>query len=292
MSLVPPQLQKNHAWVKYTLEDAIQNGWEAFIVNAILKDRETGEVEQKCLKMPASTLYKEVHIYKGSVSPYCPWGTEISFKDAMSLARARKGRHPSWDRFEAAFVPASPPSMTTTQAEKAAAKAAKEVEKAAKFAAKEEWKAMKAAEKEAEKAAKFAAKEEWKAMKAAEKAAEKAERAAVMEAKKAERAAAKKILDDEKARTAIAKLIERDRKKAAAAAAEREKDEHIASLEAKVKALEAQLEFNSIPRIHIITAPKPKPDTAAVSLLELEDFFGAPSDSDIGNLPEFVHDAE
>ena len=59
----------------------------------------------------------------------------------------------------------------------------------------------------------------------------------------------------------------------------KEKDDRIAALEARVKELEA-----------LVAAPKP--DTAAVSLLELEDFFGAPSDSDIGNLPEFVHDAE
>ena len=66
---------------------------------------------------------------------------------------------------------------------------------------------------------------------------------------------------------------------ARSAAALRERDDRIAALEARVKELEA-----------LIAAPKP--DTAAVSLLELEDFFGAPSDADIGNLPEFIHDAE
>jgi hypothetical protein len=59
----------------------------------------------------------------------------------------------------------------------------------------------------------------------------------------------------------------------------KEKDDRIAALEARVKELEALI-------------ASPKSDTAAVLLLELEDFFGASSDADIGNLPEFVHDAE
>lgn len=69
----------------------------------------------------------------------------------------------------------------------------------------------------------------------------------------------------------------------------KEKDDHITALEERVKALEAHLEFNSIPHIHIIAAPKP--DTTGTTLLELEDFFGASdSKNSIGNIPEFVHD--
>jgi hypothetical protein len=59
----------------------------------------------------------------------------------------------------------------------------------------------------------------------------------------------------------------------------KEKEDRIATLDARVKELEA-------------LAATPKHDTATVSLLELEDFFGTPSDTVIGNLPEFVHDAE
>jgi hypothetical protein len=59
----------------------------------------------------------------------------------------------------------------------------------------------------------------------------------------------------------------------------KEKEVRISALEARVKELEALI-------------ATPKPDTSVVSLLELEDFFGPPSDADIGNLPEFVHDAE
>jgi hypothetical protein len=94
-------------------------------------------------------------------------------------------------------------------------------------------------------------------------------------------------------------------------AALKEKDARIATLEARVKELEAieskvttleskvtslqtELHYAAIPRIHILSYPTPIPSDD--TLLKLEDFFAAPSDThthtDIGNLPEFVHDAE
>ena len=194
--VVPPQLRKPRAWVDFTLQHALQNGWEAFTVYQTKKDKVTGEKEEEEIEMPGSVLHDGAHVYDGSVTEKTPAGRQLIHKDAMSLSKQRwapkdkKGTHQAlYEEFEASYVEeavelpdassvATSKKVTkTTAAEKAAAaaakKEAKEAEKAAKKAEKEAEKERKKAEKEAEKTAKKAEKEAEKARKAAEKAATK-----------------------------------------------------------------------------------------------------------------------
>lgn len=84
--------------------------------------------------------------------------------------------------------------------------------------------------------------------------------------------------------------LEADEKDARIAALEARVKE-LELLEAKVKTLEAQIEYATIPRIHIVSSPKPAA-TSDTTLLDLDDFFStATSDDDIGNLPEFIHES-
>jgi hypothetical protein len=194
--VVPPQLRKPRAWVDFTLQHALQNGWEAFTVYQTKKDKVTGEKEEEEIEMPGSVLHDGAYVYDGSVTEKTPAGRQLIHKDAMSLSKQRwapkdkKGTHQAlYEEFEATYVEeaievpdaasvASSKKVTkTTAAEKAAAaaakKEAKEAEKAEKKAEKEAEKAAKKAEKEAEKAAKKAEKEAEKAAKKAEKEATK-----------------------------------------------------------------------------------------------------------------------
>ena len=199
--VVPPQLKKPRAWVDFTLQHALQNGWESFVVHQSKKDKLTGEVTEEEIEMPGSELHDGAYVYEGSVTEKQPTGKQLIHKDAMSLSKQRwapkdkKGTHPElYEEFEAQYVvevadvadDVSETSVSTatkkvvikmTAAEKVAAaeakKAEKEAEKAAKKAEKEEEKATKKAEKEAEKAAAKEAKEAEKAVKKAEKEAAK-----------------------------------------------------------------------------------------------------------------------
>ena len=196
--VVPPQLRKPRAWVDFTLQHALQNGWETFTVFQTKKDKESGEKVEEEIEMPGSILHDGAYVYEGSVTDKTPAGKQLIHKDAMSLSKQRwapkekKGTHPElYEEFEASYVEeavevaddASETSSTKkvvvrkTAAEKAAEaeakKAEKEAEKAEKKAAKEAEKAEKKAEKEAEKAAKKAEKEAEKAAKKAEKEAAK-----------------------------------------------------------------------------------------------------------------------
>ncbi len=196
--VVPPQLRKPRAWVDFTLQHALQNGWETFTVFQTKKDKETGEKVEEEIEMPGSILHDGAYVYDGSVTDKTPAGKQLIHKDAMSLSKQRwapkekKGTHPDlYEEFEASYVEeaveaaddASETSSTKkvvvrkTAAEKAAEaeekKAAKEAEKAEKKASKEAEKEAKKAEKEAEKAAKKAEKEAEKAAKKAEKEAAK-----------------------------------------------------------------------------------------------------------------------
>ena len=189
--VVPPQLKKPRAWVDFTLQHALENGWEAFIVHQKKKNKLTGEEVVEETEMPGSVLHDGAYVYEGSVTEKQPAGRQIIHKEAMSLSKQRwaakekVGSHPElYAEFEASFVPepvdasetASISSsvkkattvIRTTAAEKAAAAAAKKAEKEAEKAAK---KAEKEAEKAAKKAEKEAEKEAAKAAKAAEKAA-------------------------------------------------------------------------------------------------------------------------
>jgi hypothetical protein len=199
--VVPKQLMKPRAWVDFTLQHALQNGWESFTVHQSKKDKLTGETVEEEIEMPGSVLHDGAYVYEGSVTEKQPSGKQLIHKDAMSLSKARwspkekTGTHEElYAEFEAEYAAAEPDvpdtasestaSTTTkkvvvkmTAAEKAAAaeakKAEKEAEKAALKAAKEEEKAAKKAEKEAEKAAVKAAKDAEKAAKKAEKEAAK-----------------------------------------------------------------------------------------------------------------------
>ncbi len=194
--VVPPQLRKPRAWVDFTLQHALENGWEPFIVYQTKKDKVTGEKVEEEIEMPGSVLHDGAYVYDGSITEKCPAGRQLIHKDAMSLSKQRwapkekKGTHPElYEEFEASYVEeavevpdaaseaSSKKVVKMTAAEKAAAaeakKAAKEAEKAEKKAAKEAEKAAKKAEKEAEKAAKKAEKEAEKAAKKAEKEAAK-----------------------------------------------------------------------------------------------------------------------
>lgn len=199
----PRQLRKNNAWVAFTLKDAQENGWESFIVKSSRKDKETGEVIEEEIEMPASELHDGCYIYEGSVTESTPAGRQIIHKEAMSLSKARKESHPSWDAFLASYeeepasetesvaaksTTSSKVTVRKTAAEKAEEKAAKEAaaaeEKARKAelreAKKEATAAKKAAEREAieqrkaERAEKKAAKEKAAAEEKARKEAEKA----------------------------------------------------------------------------------------------------------------------
>jgi hypothetical protein len=192
--VVPNQLRKPRAWVEFTLQHALVNGWESFTVRQTKKDKVSGEKVEEEIEMPGSVLHDGAHVYEGSVNEKNPAGKQLIHKDAMSLSKQRwapkekKGSHPElYEEFEGSYVEeavsVSETASTTsskvvvkmTAAEKAAAAEAKKAEKEAEKAAK---KAEKEAEKEAKKAEKEAEKEAKKAEKEAEKAAKKAEKEA------------------------------------------------------------------------------------------------------------------
>jgi hypothetical protein len=249
--VVPPQLKKPRAWVDFTLQHALQNGWEPFTVHQSKKDKLTGETVEEEIEMPGSVLHDGAYVYEGSVTEKQPAGKQLIHKDAMSLSKQRwapkdkTGTHPElYEEFEAQYA-AEEPDVPDTASEASAATAAKKVvvrmtaaEKVAaaeaKKAEKEAEKAAKKAEKEAEKEAKKAAKEEEKAAKKAEKEAEKA-------AKKAEKEAAKKP-------TAKAPIPAAAVKKIVGAAAQSSPVK--AAVAAPVKAA-------SVPIKKVVAAPKP-----------------------------------
>ena len=195
---VPTQLLKPKAWVNWVLAHAKANGWPEFTVHQNKKDKETGEVTELEIEMPASELNEDgdepVYVYSGSRNSLTPDGKQIIPKDAMSLSKwyytpkTKTGTNPElYEAFlaeyveeeadvpETASVTSSKVIVKMTAAERdavaAAKKAEKEAEKAAKKAEKEAEKALKKAEKEAEKEAKKAEKEAEKAAKLAEKSA-------------------------------------------------------------------------------------------------------------------------
>jgi len=195
---VPPQLKKPRAWVEFTLKHALENGWESFVVVQKTKDKETKEVTEEEIEMPASILHNGTHVYEDSVTEKTPNGKQMIQKEAMSLSRQRKeSGHATYAEFEAQYVAEQDSDddksalTTSTKSSKVTVRktaAEKEAEKEAKKAEKEAAAAAKKAEKEAEKAAKEAEKEAEKVRKALEKEAEKLAK----EAEKAARAAEKK----------------------------------------------------------------------------------------------------
>jgi hypothetical protein len=194
----PRQLRKNNAWVAFTLKHAQENGWESFIVKSSRKDKETGEVTEEEIEMPASELHDGCYVYEGSVSESTPSGRQIIHKEAMSLSKARKESHPSWEEFLASYeeeaasetesvaaksTTSSKVTVRKTAAEKAEEKAAKEKAAAEEKARKAELREAKKAETAARKEAAKAEVEERKAARAAAKA-EKEKAAAKEKARK------------------------------------------------------------------------------------------------------------
>ncbi len=171
--VVPPQLRKPRAWVDFTLQHALENGWESFTVYQTKKDKETGEKIEEEIEMPGSILHDGAHVYEGSVTDKCPTGKQLIHKDAMSLSKQRgapkdkKGTHEElYNEFLASYVeeeaPAADDASETSSTKKVVVRktaAEKAAEAEEKKAAKEAEKAEKKAEKEAEKAAKKAEKE-------------------------------------------------------------------------------------------------------------------------------------
>ena len=194
---VPPQLKKPRAWVEFTLQHALENGWESFTVLQKKKDKETNTITEEQIEMPPSTLHEGAHIYKDSITEKTPSGRQIIHKEAMSLSKQRKeSNHATYAEFEAQYVeePSDDDKSETgsTASKRIVVKktaAEKEAEAAAKKAEKEAEKEKKKAEKEAEREAKKAEKE---AEKAAAKAAKEAEKAAAKAAKDADKKPATK----------------------------------------------------------------------------------------------------
>ena len=189
---VPPQLKKPRAWVEFTLQHALENGWESFTVLQKKKDKDTNTITEEQIEMPASTLHEGAHIYTDSITEKSPSGRQIIHKEAMSLSKQRKeSNHATYAEFEAQYVE-EPSDDDKSESGSTASKrivvkktaAEKEAEAAAKKAEKEAEKEKKKAEKEAEKEAKKAEKE---AEKVAAKAAKDAEKAAAKAAKDADK---------------------------------------------------------------------------------------------------------
>ena len=197
--VVPPQLKKPRAWVDFTLQHALENGWESFTVFQTKKNKVTGEKEEEEIEMPASVLHDGAHVYDGSVTEKTPAGRQLIHKDAMSLSKQRwapkekKGSHPElYAEFEASYVEEAAPAADDASETSSTKKVVVRKTAAEKAAEAEEKKAAKEAEKAEKKAAKEAEKEAKKAEKEAEKEAKKAEKEAEKAAKKAEKEAAKK----------------------------------------------------------------------------------------------------
>ncbi len=180
----PKQLRKTHAWVKFTLEHALNNGWPSFPV----ENKKTREV----IQMSASTFHDEAHVYEDSITDDVPAGKQIIHKDAMSLSKYYKLNEPEiYHEFETTFEQEqenepsdddekkeSQPVVKKTSAEKTAErKAAAEAKKQAADAAKVEAAAKKKAAAEEKKKAAEDAKKETAAQKKATKEQEKTEKA-------------------------------------------------------------------------------------------------------------------
>ncbi len=167
---LPKHLKKPHAWVAYTLQNALENGWPEFVIHQRRKNKETGEVEEEEIVMPAGVLNSDgAWVYDGSVgSEKNPSGKQLNHKEAMSLSKALKeSNHTSWSRFEAQYVEDDGESDAKSDTGSELSKKSNVVRKTA---------AEKEAEKEAEKAAKEAEKIAAKAAKDAAKAAKDAEK--------------------------------------------------------------------------------------------------------------------
>jgi hypothetical protein len=218
---VPKQLRKPRAWVEFVLANALENGWEEFVVNQKKKNKETGLFDIEEILMPGSELNEDgAYVYEGSITEKTAKGRQIIQKEAMSLSKQRwapktkSGSHQDlYEAFEAQYVEEETDSDNESEATESTT-----VTVVRKTAAEKE------AEKEAKKAEKEAEKEAKKAAKEVEREAKKAEKEAEKEAKKAEKDALKKpkavVVSKAPIPAAAAKTALAVKKTAASAAAE------------------------------------------------------------------------
>ena len=185
---IPPQLKKPRAWVEFTLNHALENGWEAFTVVQKKKVRGEGGQDvtlEEQIEMPASELHDGAYVFEGSVTEKTPQGRQLIHKEAMSLSKQRKdASHSTYAEFEAQYVDETSDDESVTSSTSSQKKIVVKKTAAEKEAEAEAKRAEKEAEKEAKKAEKEAEKEAKKAEKEAEKAAKKAEKEALAEQKK------------------------------------------------------------------------------------------------------------
>ena len=163
--VVPPQLRKPRAWVDFTLQHALEHGWEPFTVYQTKKDKVSGEKIEEEIEMPGSVLHDGAHVYEGSVTDKCPTGKQLIQKDAMSLSKQRwapkdkKGTHEElYNEFLASYVEDDAPAADDASETSSTKKVVVRKTAAEKAAEAEEKKAAKEAEKAAKKAEKDAAK--------------------------------------------------------------------------------------------------------------------------------------
>ena len=83
----PPQLDRPRAWVTFTLDDAMKNGWEEFV----LKDTKKidGEKVEEYVTMPCSMMHEGAYFFDGSITESTPNGKQFNQKYAMALSKQR-----------------------------------------------------------------------------------------------------------------------------------------------------------------------------------------------------------
>lgn len=197
------QLKKPRAWVNFVLQHALQNGWEAFSITQLKRNKDTKKVEsEEIIDMPESECVDGVYYYKGSVDPTTGKGKTMITKHAMTLSKVYKNNKPElYEQFSASYdEEAGNESAAASESESHS-----EVEPEPKPVVVRKTASQKAREAEEKKAAKEAEKAAAKAAKEAEKAAAKAAKEAEKEAAKAVKAEVKPKAESKVAPAAAAK---------------------------------------------------------------------------------------
>ena len=162
---VPPQLERNHEWVKYVLEVAEMNGWESFVMRTTKTDKSTGEkIIEEILMSHSAEREDGMHVFADT-------GKEMTIGQAMCYSKVLKDRNDEVYQLFCSEYNENVPSMapvprvvrkTSAQVaeEKVAAKMEKERERAMKDAAAAAMKEERMREKAAKEEEKVRQKEE------------------------------------------------------------------------------------------------------------------------------------
>ena len=162
---VPPQLERNHEWVKYVLEVAEMNGWESFVMRTTKTDKSTGEkIIEEILMSHSAEREDGMHVFADT-------GKEMTIGQAMCYSKVLKDRNDEAYQLFCSEYNENVPSMapvprvvrkTSAQVaeEKVAAKMEKERERAMKDAAAAAMKEERMREKAAKEEEKVRQKEE------------------------------------------------------------------------------------------------------------------------------------